>query len=138
MKKLLKNIQIMKAEQLLTSYPKTTEIVRKWFTEKMVASMTGDSASEEAMIALRENGIPDIWLIATIEASPRGLFDVFDEHYIYVYMVIQPGNEMMSPLFTYGVLPRDLTPLEHKWYESRREAEYAAIEDAFKILNERL
>lgn len=129
---------VMKAETLLTSYPKTTEILRKWFTEKMVKSMTGDSASEEAMQALREQGVPDIWLIATIEGSPRTLFDVFDEHYIYIYMVIQPGNEMMSPLFTYGVLPRDLTPLDHKWYETRKEAEYSAVEDAFKILEERL
>jgi hypothetical protein len=68
--------------------------------------------------------------IATmIEANPRILFDVFDEHKVYVQINVN------TPYFSYSINEGDV--ISGSW-ENRIEAEKAAIEQAFQMLNNKL
>jgi hypothetical protein len=67
--------------------------------------------------------------IATmINASPRMLFDVFDDHKVYIQINVGPN-------FSYSINQGDL--ISGSW-ETRIEAEKAAIEQAFTILEAKL
>jgi hypothetical protein len=64
-----------------------------------------------------------------IDASPRILFDVFDEHKVYVQINVN------TPYFSYSINEGDV--ISGSW-ENRIEAEKAAIEQSFQMLNDKL
>jgi len=64
-----------------------------------------------------------------IDASPRILFDVFDKHKVYIETTIDEHNGFWWRI---GELKSTVG------HEHRINAEKAAIEQAFQILNERL
>lgn len=64
-----------------------------------------------------------------VDSTPRMLFDVFDEHKVYIQINVNPSN------FSYSINQGDV--ISGPW-ENRIEAEKAAIEEAFKILNDKL
>ena len=91
--------------------------------------------------SLKDSGVPDDFKefvkaqdleddkIATmINASPRMLFDVFDEHKVYIQINIGPN-------FSYSINEGDV--ISGSW-ETRIEAEKEAIEQAFTILESKL
>jgi hypothetical protein len=63
-----------------------------------------------------------------IDASPRILFDVFDEHKIYIDI------SCLNDKFLWGIND----DMRNSVYETRKEAEIEAIEQAFQILNDKL
>jgi len=63
-----------------------------------------------------------------INASPRMLFDVFDDHKVYIQINVGPN-------FSYSINQGDV--ISGSW-ETRIEAEKAAIEQAFTILEAKL
>ena len=119
----------MKASELLETYPKTNTIMKEWYLEKMLESLNNDSLPEDFKEHVRNEGVDDDKIVAVIEAGPRALFDVFDENHIYIQI------NTNVPHFSYSINEGDV--ISGSW-ESRKEAERAAIEQAFELLNSKL
>lgn len=118
--------------ELLQDYPEAAKLVTSYYLEKMLLSLDDSSLPEDFKEHVRAQGI-DVDKIAVLaEASPRTLFDVFDDNQLFIEIRIS-NNE-----FSYKIFPRDFDFLDVTWYPSRREAEWMAISDAFKLLNEKL
>ena len=116
----------MKASELLETYSKATTIIKEWYLEKMLESLNTDSLPEDFKEHVRNEGVDDDKIVAVIEAGPRALFDVFDENHIYIQI------NTNVPYFSYFINEGDV--ISGSW-ESRKEAERAAIEQAFELLN---
>lgn len=118
--------------KLLQDYPEAAKLVTSYYLEKMLLSLDDSNLPEDFKEHVRAQGI-DIDKIAVLaEASPRTLFDVFDENGLFIEIRISNDK------FSYKIFPRDFNFLDVTWYPSRREAEQMAISDAFKLLNEKL
>lgn len=122
----------MKAQELMTKYPLTAKIVKDWFLEKMIESMNTDSVPEEFKQSILAEGISDDRLGTVIDAQPRSLFDVFDQHEMSINIIRTPSSveewdwEIMQ------------TSVENSICKSRKEAEVFAIQAAFKTLEDKL
>jgi transcription initiation factor TFIIIB Brf1 subunit/transcription initiation factor TFIIB len=122
----------MKAQELLSKYPLAGKVVKDWFLEKMIESMNTDSVPEDFKQAMLAEGISDDRLGTVIDAQPRALFDVFDQHEMSINIIRTPSSveewdwEIMQ------------TSVENSICKSRKEAEVFAIQAAFKALEDKL
>jgi hypothetical protein len=98
----------------------------------MLLSLDDSSLPEDFKDHVRAQGVSIDKIAVLGEASPRTLFDVFDENGLFIEIRI--SNEE----FSYKIFPRDFDFLDVTWYPNRKEAESMAISDAFKLLNEKL
>ena len=123
----------MKALELLETYPKAGKIVNKWFLDKMIASLNNDAIPDEFKEYISNQPIENENISVMIDNNPRVLFDVFDENDIYVEILVDYKSN--SAKFSYTVINNEIysNPLT---YTSRRYAELAAIEHAFKLLED--
>ena len=117
----------MKGLELLETYPKAAKVINEFYRSKMMTSMETDDVPEEFKEMLKEQSFDNEYIATFIDSSPRMLFDVFDEYEIYI--------NISAPKFSYsigtgGVISGTL--------KTRKEAEKAAIEHAFAILNDKL
>jgi hypothetical protein len=71
-----------------------------------------------------------------IDANPRILFDVFDEHKVYIEILVDYKKPDVT--FTYTVINNDTMYSNPSHYNNRIEAEKEAIEGAFQMLNDKL
>ena len=126
----------MNSLELMTTCPKTGIIVKQWMLEKMLESLNDESLPENFKQFVREQGIDDEKLAVLIDANPRALLDVFDNHKIYIGITISIETGC-PPLYRY-VHYSDGGSAESIDYPTRKDAESAAIENAFKILNSKL
>lgn len=118
----------MITNEVLDLYPIATEVVRDWFMEKMAESFKNQELPKDFKEFMREQGIPNDKLVKLIDVNPRVLFDVFDENGVIINVLHVDGK------FTWDVnTVKSLDP-----YSSRREAESAAVQRAFQILNDKL
>jgi hypothetical protein len=123
----------MKTNELLAKYPLATEVVRKSFFDKMIASVeSAKDIPEEFKQSLMNEAITDERLIIFIDSQPRTLFDVFDENKIYIEIQLNTGS---SVKFLY-LINKSQTSFEQ--YNTRKEAELASIVEAFKLLEEKI
>ena len=122
----------MKALELLETYPKAGKIVNKWFLDKMIASLNNDAIPDEFKEYISNQPIENENISVMIDNNPRVLFDVFDENDIYVEILVDYKSN--SAKFSYTVINNEIysNPLT---YTSRRYAELAAVEQAFKLLD---
>jgi len=118
----------MKTNELLDLYPIATEVVRDWFMDKMAESFKNQELPDNFKNLMREQGIPNDKLIKLIEVNPRVLFDVFDDNGVIINVVHSNG------VFSWDV--NTVKSLDS--YSSRREAESAAVQRAFQILDDKL
>jgi len=116
----------MKASEILETYPKATAVIKQWYLEKILESLNNDSLPEDFKEHVRNEGVDDDKIVAVIEAGPRALFDVFDENHIYIQI------NTNVPHFSYSINEGDV--ISGSW-QLRKEAERAAIEQAFELLN---
>jgi hypothetical protein len=123
----------MKASELLETYPKAAIVVKQWYLEKMLESLNTDSLPEDFKEHVRKEGVDDDKIATIIEAGPRALFDVFDENGIFISI------EYSLDGFTWSNMQSDASELKDTTiYLFRKEAERAAIEQAFELLNIKL
>jgi hypothetical protein len=123
----------MKTNELLAKYPLATEVVRKSYFDKMIASVeSAKDIPEEFKQSLMNEAITDERLIVFIDSQPRTLFDVFDENKIYIEIQLNTGS---SVKFLY-LINKSQTSFEQ--YNTRKEAELASIIEAFKLLEEKI
>jgi hypothetical protein len=123
----------MKTNELLAKYPLATEVIRKSYFDKMIASVeSAKDIPEEFKQSLMNEAITDERLIIFIDSQPRTLFDVFDENKIYIEIQLNTGS---SVKFLY-LINKSQTSFEQ--YNTRKEAELASIVEAFKLLEEKI
>ena len=130
----------MKTNELLAKYPLATEVIRKSYFDKMIASVeSAKDIPEEFKQSLMNEAITDERLIIFIDSQPRTLFDVFDENDIIIYFMIfsSPEGVRFSAAIHIGHNEEVPNPIG-KQYNTRKEAELVAVEAAFELLEERL
>ncbi len=115
-------------DKLLETYPYATDAVREWFMGKMIESFKDQSVPAEFKEYMRQQGISNDRLSKILSDNPRVLFDVFDDNNLIINIVHTDQG------FTWDV--GDVKNIQY--YPSRKEAELAAVERTFRILDERL
>lgn len=117
--------------ELLEKYPKAAKKVRDYYLEQLIKSLKDESLPDEFKKHVRQQGINNERVAKMIQGQPRALFDVFDENEIYI--VINKDSTFIKPKFSYNVLLDDKNK-----FDSRKEAEHAAIKEAFEVLENKL
>ena len=128
----------MKGTELLETYPKAAKVIGEFYNNKLIDSINDSSegVSEEFKDMLKQQSFDNEYVAAFIDSNPRFLFDVFDDNELNVEILVMYSDR--PSMFTYTVVEGDLIHTEPTRYNSRIEAEKVAIEEAFKLLNERL
>jgi hypothetical protein len=128
----------MTGVQILEKYPLSAKVVKEWFMKSMIESLGDTSVPEEFKEFMLKQGIEDEKVAKIIDVNVRILFDMFDENDIIIYFMIfsSPEGVRFSAAIHTG---NDEVPNPiGKQYNTRKEAEHAAIEKAFEILEEKL
>ena len=112
--------------ELLEKYPLTAKIVKDWFMKSMLESFKDESVPEEFKQFMLEQGIEDDKVGKLIDVNVRILFDVFDNNEIYLNI------SRIENIFMWSLAPNEF--VDPRIFNSRKEAEHAAIEKAFDIL----
>ena len=113
---------------LLNKYPKAAEVVKNWFTEKMIESLNTDDVPEDFKEMIRKDVIDNEKLDKILGTQPRTLFDVFDENEIFIQINV-------FDTFSYSI--NQGKAISGSW-KTRKEAEGFAIKIAFEILEQKL
>ena len=114
--------------ELLEKHPKAAEVIRNWFTDKMIESLKIDDVPEDFKEMIRQDAIDNERIDKILGSQPRALFDVFDEHEIFISINITNRK------FTYRI-DNVINPTE---YSRRKECESISITRAFGILEQKL
>jgi hypothetical protein len=123
----------MTTNELLDLYPVATEVVRDWFMDKMAESFKNQELPKDFKEFMREQGIPNDKLVKLIDVNPRVLLDVFDANDIIINIRYTPDG------FTWGYVEPNANELKDTTvYAFRPEAERAAVQRAFQILDDKL
>ena len=118
----------MSGIELLEKYPLTAAVVKSSILEKMLESFKDDSVPEDFKDYMREQGVENDKVAVMIDTQPRFLFDVFDENNVFIQINV-------FNTFSYSINEGEV--ISGSW-ETRKEAEKAAIEAAFDVLEESL
>ena len=128
----------MSGLEILEKYPLSAKLVRDWFMKSMLESFNDEEVPEEFKQYMLEQGIENDKVGKLIDVNVRILFDVFDENDIIIYFMIfsSPEGVRFSAAIHTG---NDEVPNPiGKQYNTRKEAEHAAVEAAFDILENKL
>lgn len=115
-------------DNLLEKYPYATDAIREWFMKKMIESFRDQSVPAEFKEFMRQQGVSNERLAKILSDNARVLFDVFDDNNLIINIIYTDQG------FTWDV--EDVKSIQY--YSSRKEAELAAVERTFRILDERL
>jgi hypothetical protein len=128
----------MKGIELLETYPKAATVIKDFYNNKLIDSVSNSSEEipEEFKEMIKQQSFDNEYVATFIDSNPRFLFDVFDDNELNVEILVMYSDR--PSMFTYTVVEGDLIHTEPTKYNSRIEAEKVAIEEAFKLLNERL
>lgn len=120
---------------LYAEYPKSIQLIRTWIESRMDETSKGVPEEFVEEVKKRIDSIIDSMFMN----NPRGLFDLFDEHNLYI-IIRKYEKSDKSTEFRYTILPRDagMKGKGHGVSDSRKETEALAIIDAIKMLEEKL
>ena len=124
----------MTAKELFEKYPKSGEVIVKYYTDVFMNSLDTEDITEEFKELAKTQMVDPEYIQSFIDSNPRGTFDVFDANDINI--VIHVYTEEPPTDFGFSII-QDKGSIE-EIYSSRKEAEAAAVEKAFEILNEKL
>jgi hypothetical protein len=119
--------------ELLEKYPLTAQIVKDWFMQSMLESFKDENVPEEFKQFMLEQGIEDDKVGKLIDVNVRILFDVFDENDIFINIIKEDSTKFM-----WGYVDTTGNYIKNGLVKTRKEAEHAAIEKAFEILEKKL
>ena len=123
----------MKAIELLETYPKAATVIKEFYYEKMINSLQEDNdIPQEFKDMVKAQQFDNEYVATFIDNNPRFLFDIFDSNKVYVEISILIDA---NPRFMYHVNGEVNT---EPFYTNRIDAEKAAIQLAFQILNDKL
>jgi hypothetical protein len=121
----------MNSKELLETYTKAAEVVKKHFVDKLLESLNDADLPDDFKAFARQQEIDNDKIASLMDSQPRGLFDVLDENGVFTQISVDLENNCFRYSFDGG-------RVESNDYTKRKEAEIAAIEKAFEILNEKL
>lgn len=119
--------------ELLEKYPLAKNVVKDWFMKSMLESFKDEDVPEEFKQFMLEQGIEDDKVGKLIDVNVRILFDVFDENKIYINITKGESN-----YFMWGYADDTRQYIKDGLVKTRKEAEHAAIEKAFELLESKL
>jgi len=125
----------MTGAELLETYPKAAVAIKEFYYGKMIDSLQEDNdIPQEFKDMVKAQQFDSEYVATFIDTNPRFLFDIFDSNNINI--VIHVYTEEPPTEFAFSI-PQDNLDYD-QLYPTRKEAEAAAIEQAFIILNEKL
>ena len=123
----------MDMKQLLEDHPKTAIVIKQWFLNKMLDSIDDETIPEEFKEFARQQGIDNDKVAKMLEGAPRAMFDVFDNHKLYVETLHETTG------FWWKIKDsKDHVRLASDPYPTRKEADSEAVIEAFKLLEVKL
>ena len=120
----------MNGLDLLEKYPLAANVVKDWFMRSMLESFKDENVPEEFKQFMLEQGIEDDKVGKLIDVNVRILFDVFDENEIYLNI------SRITGIFMWSLAENQF--LDPRIFNSRKEAELAAIAKAFELLEDKI
>lgn len=126
----------MKGIELLEKYPKAAEVIIQYYADEFLKAVEASDVSEEFKEFSRQQRIDDQYVADFIDNNPRGTFDVFDANGVYIEISVDVSKA--NALFAYVINGDIMDNVEGVLYNNRKEAEVAAVEKAFEILNDKL
>jgi hypothetical protein len=120
----------MDIQKLFEDYPKSCEIIKQWFLERMLESFKDENVPADFKDFVRQQGIGTEQIAKIIGSNPRSLFQVFDDNKLFIEIRV---NVEEGPEFSWGVNGKKVDD----WYATRTEAELKAVIECLKQLNER-
>jgi hypothetical protein len=123
--------------ELLQKYPRAASVIKNWFIWRMVDALQDESIDDEFKQLMRDQGIENDNIAPIIDANPRVLFDVFDEHKIFICIAVwtKTPKHFENVEFSFSI---NATNKNNSNFVTRKEAELFAIEEAFEILENQL
>lgn len=121
---------------LLETYPRAAEEIAEFYRSKMLESLNTQDVPDEFKDMVKGQEFDNQYIATFIDANPRILFDVFDSNAVYIETLVDYTKP--DVIFTYTVIDGDVMNSNSSKYNNRIEAERAAIEQAFQILNDKL
>lgn len=119
--------------ELMEKYPEAAKEVVAFYLDKLLDSLKTESVPEDFKEYVRQQGVDNNTIVKIVENSPRMLFDVFDTYELFVETMY------MENAFHYTVSNgTEIVSSNSKNYNTRKECDQAAVEDAFKLLNDKL
>lgn len=118
----------MNGLELLKEHPKAALVIKQFYLDKMLEGLKDESLPEDFKDLVRQQGIDVEKIAVFIDSSPRNLFDVFDNHKIYISVT------KLDDGFHWNINDSDAD----KCYPVRIDAEKDALIGAFKLLNDKL
>ena len=112
---------------LLETYPRAAEEIAEFYRSKMIESLNTQDVPDDFKDMVKGQEFDNQYIATFIDANPRILFDVFDSNEVFIQINV--------PNFSYSINEGDV--IAGSW-PNRIEAERAAIEQAFQILNDKL
>lgn len=130
-----------KGLELLEKHPLVSKVINEWFMQKMIESFKDDTVPDGFKQYMLEQGVENDKVGILIDENPRMLFDLFDEHKLYIKIVPSVGDvdKKMQLIFVYSIQKNLIDDKQYlNKFLCRKEAELAAIEEAFEMLEEKL
>lgn len=124
----------MKALELFEKYPEAGEVVIQYYADEFLRAVETTDVPEEFREFAKQQRIDNEYVADFIDNNPRGTFDVFDAHKIYITTTVSP----VDGYFLWHIQTDKETFDEIEYLDNRKVAEVAAVEKAFEILNEKL
>lgn len=123
----------MSALELLEKYDKASLVVKQYYLDKLLESLKSEELPDyyKEFIKAQDFGNEDI--AKMINSNPRNLFDVFDNHKIYINI-----TSFSDGSFSYSIMGDIAAVGSSEMFKSRVEAEKKVIEEAFEMLNKKL
>lgn len=116
--------------ELLNTYTKAGETVKKFYLDKLVDSLDDKNVPDNYKDFIKASDFEDAQFAQLIDAAPRALFDLFDEHEIFI--VIDYDHPYKQFIF------HSNNGSGESRFATRKEADTAAVEESFKLLNNKL
>jgi hypothetical protein len=122
----------MNTFEMLEKYSKSATIVIHHFTEQFNKSLETSDIDPEFKEFAKTQVLDAETVAAFIDATPRSVFDVFDANGIYINTTSSSDGS-----FTYSIMDNLASFGSTDTFKTRIEAEKLAIEEAFKLLNDK-
>lgn len=121
----------MNSKELLETYNKAATAIIEHQTAQFIKSLEASDISPEFKDFAQTQVLDYESVAVFIDVNPRSAFDVFDANEVYIQISVDIENNCFRYSFDGG-------KVESNDYSTRKEAESAAVEAAFKILNDKL
>lgn len=120
----------MKALELLQENPHAAKVIKEYYNKVMLSRIDESGLPEHYIEFLKDQGLDDENVAQMMEANARNVYDVLDDN----GFVISMNWDMAFNKFSYHINDGHYD----KYYDSRKEAENAAVASSIFLLERKL